>query len=424
MSVANIGVMGTGYVGLTTAVCFSELGHKVVGFDIDIKKVTTLKNGISTIHEDGMSELIVKNLNNDNLVFTDSINHISDCDFVFLCVPTPQDSDGSADLSYVIKAAKDLNKVLKKNAILVTKSTVPVNAWKDIVSTLQREDVTVVSNPEFLREGTAISDFFNPDRIVVGSLISSKAKEVAELYKQGNVTTIITDNSSAELIKYASNSFLAIKLSYVNEIAALCEAVGANANDVLFGMGEDTRIGSKFLKPGPGWGGSCFPKDVRALRVTAENNSINMSLLSAALESNEKTFRRIADKVEHELGNSLIGKKICVWGLAFKAGTDDFGDSPSIAVIERLIGRGASVVAYDPVVKKSNIESLKITSKIEESCSDVDAIVLLTEWEDFKAINPDSIKKLVKNQIIIDSRNILNRDLWMKSGFKYIGNGW
>jgi UDPglucose 6-dehydrogenase len=324
----------------------------------------------------------------------------------------------------VIKAAKDLNKVLKKNAILVTKSTVPVNAWKDIVSTLQREDVAVVSNPEFLREGTAISDFFNPDRIVVGSLNSSKAKEVAELYKQGNVTTIITDNSSAELIKYASNSFLAIKLSYVNEIAALCEAVGANANDVLFGMGEDTRIGSKFLKPGPGWGGSCFPKDVRALRVTAENNSINMSLLSAALESNEKTFRRIADKVEHELGNSLIGKKICVWGLAFKAGTDDFRDSPSIAVIERLIGRGASVVAYDPVVKKSNIESLKISSNIEESCSDVDAIVLLTEWEDFKNLNPDSIKKLVKNQIIIDSRNILNRDLWMKSGFKYIGNGW
>jgi UDPglucose 6-dehydrogenase len=200
--------------------------------------------------------------------------------------------------------------------------------------------------------------------------------------------------------------------------------VGANANDVLFGMGEDTRIGSKFLKPGPGWGGSCFPKDVRALRVTAENNSINMSLLSAALESNEKTFRRIADKVEHELGNSLIGKKICVWGLAFKAGTDDFRDSPSIAVIERLIGRGASVVAYDPVVKKSNIESLKISSNIEESCSDVDAIVLLTEWEDFKNLNPDSIKKLVKNQIIIDSRNILNRDLWMKSGFKYIGNGW
>ena len=421
---ANIGVMGTGYVGLTTAVCFSDLGHKVVGFDIDIKKVTMLKSGISTIHENGMSELIVKNLNNDNLFFTNSINDISECDFVFLCVPTPQDSDGSADLSFVIKAVKDLNKVLKKNAILVTKSTVPVNAWKDIVSTLQREDVAVVSNPEFLREGTAISDFFNPDRIVVGSLNSSKSKEVAELYKQGNVTTIITDNSSAELIKYASNSFLAIKLSYVNEIAALCEAVGANANDVLFGMGEDTRIGSKFLKPGPGWGGSCFPKDVRALRVTAENNSINMSLLSAALESNEKTFRRIADKVEHELGNSLIGKRICVWGLAFKAGTDDFRDSPSIAVIERLIGRGASVVAYDPVVKKSNIESLQITSSIEESCREVDAIVLLTEWENFKSVNPDSIKHLLKSQIIIDSRNILNRDVWIKSGFKYIGNGW
>ena len=269
---ANIGVMGTGYVGLTTAVCFSDLGHKVVGFDIDTKKVITLKSGISTIHEEGMSELIVKNLNNKNLEFTDSITDLSGCDFVFLCVPTPQDSDGSADLSYVMKAANDLNGVLKKNTILVTKSTVPVNAWKDIAKALNREDVTIVSNPEFLREGTAIKDFFNPDRIVVGSNNLGKAQEVANLYNQKEVATIVTDNSSAELIKYASNSFLAIKLTFVNEIAALCESVGANADDVLLGMGKDSRIGSKYLQPGPGWGGSCFPKDVRALRVTAENN--------------------------------------------------------------------------------------------------------------------------------------------------------
>lgn len=421
---ANIGVMGTGYVGLTTAVCFSELGHRVVGFDIDIKKIGILTSGVSTIHEEGMSELICKNLKTKNLEFTNSISQLSGCDFVFLCVPTPQDSDGSADLSYVISGARELKSVLKTNATLVTKSTVPVNAWKDIVSTLERDDVTVVSNPEFLREGTAINDFFHPDRIVVGSINLFKAKEVAELYKQENIRVIMTDNSSAELIKYASNSFLAIKLSYVNEIAALCEAVGANANDVLFGMGADTRIGSKFLKPGPGWGGSCFPKDVRALRVTAENNSINMSLLTSAIESNEKTFRRIADKVEQELGNSLIGKKICVWGLAFKAGTDDFRDSPAVAVIERLIGRGASVVAFDPVVDKSNIKRLEIASKIEDSCNKVDAILLLTEWEQFKSIKPESIKNLVKNRIIIDSRNILNKDVWIENGFKYIGNGW
>ena len=364
---ANIGVMGTGYVGLTTAVCFSDLGHKVVGFDIDTKKVTTLKSGTSTIHEEGMSELIVKNLNNKNLEFTDSITDLSGCDFIFLCVPTPQDSDGSADLSYVMKAANDLNGVLKKNTILVTKSTVPVNAWKDIAKALNREDVTIVSNPEFLREGTAIKDFFNPDRIVVGSNNLVKAQEVANLYNQKEVATIVTDNSSAELIKYASNSFLAIKLTFVNEIAALCESVGANADDVLLGMGKDSRIGSKYLQPGPGWGGSCFPKDVRALRVTAENNSINMSLLSAALDSNEKTFRRIADKVESELGNSLIGKNICVWGLAFKAGTDDLRYSPSVAVIERLIGRGASVVAFDPVIKDTDINSLKVAKSIEES---------------------------------------------------------
>ncbi len=421
---ANIGVMGTGYVGLTTAVCFSDLGHKVVGFDIDTKKVTTLKSGISTIHEEGMSELIAKNLNNKNLEFTDSINYLSGCDFVFLCVPTPQDSDGSADLSYVIKAANDLNGVLKKNTILVTKSTVPVNAWKDIAKALNREDVTIVSNPEFLREGTAIKDFFNPDRIVVGSNNLVKAQEVANLYNQKEVTTIVTDNSSAELIKYASNSFLAIKLTFVNEIAALCESVGANADDVLLGMGKDSRIGSKYLQPGPGWGGSCFPKDVRALKVTAENNSINMTLLSAALDSNEKTFRRIVDKVESELGNSLIGKNICVWGLAFKAGTDDLRESPSVAVIERLIGRGASVVAFDPVIKSADINSLKVAKSIEESYEGADAILLLTEWKEFKLINPELIKNKLKNLIVIDSRNILDRKTWIKSGFKYIGNGW
>jgi UDPglucose 6-dehydrogenase len=422
--VANIGVMGTGYVGLTTAVCFSELGHKVVGFDIDTKKVETLTSGISTIYEDGMSELIVKNLKNNNLIFTHSICHLSDCDFVFLCVPTPQDSDGSADLSYVIKAARDLSVVLKKNSILVTKSTVPVNAWKDIAKALERQDVTIVSNPEFLREGTAISDFFHPDRIVVGSNNLEKAQEVANLYQQDKVSTIVTDNSSAELIKYASNSFLAIKLTFVNEIAALCETVGANANDVLYGMGKDSRIGSKYLQPGPGWGGSCFPKDVRALRVTAENNSINMGLLSAAIDSNEKTFRRIVDKVESELGNSLVGKNICVWGLAFKAGTDDLRDSPSVAVIERLIGRGATVIAFDPVIKNVNMKSLKVAKSIEESYEAADAILLLTEWEEFKQINPESIKAKLKNLILIDTRNVLDRKTWIKSGFKYIGNGW
>jgi UDPglucose 6-dehydrogenase len=424
LGVANIGVMGTGYVGLTTAVCFSELGHKVVGFDVDTKKVEMLTSGTSTIYEEGMSELIVKNLRIKNLVFTNSISHLSDCDFVFLCVPTPQDSEGSADLSYVIKAAKDLNRILKKNAILVTKSTVPVNAWKDIVKALDRKDVTIVSNPEFLREGTAINDFFHPDRIVVGSKNLDKAQEDANLYQQEKVATIVTDTSSAELIKYASNSFLAIKLTFVNEIAALCEAVGANANEVLQGMGQDSRIGSKYLQPGPGWGGSCFPKDVRALRVTAENNSINMALLSAALDSNEKTFRRIADKVESELGNSLIGKNICVWGLAFKAGTDDLRDSPSVAVIERLIGRGATVVAFDPVIKSANVKSLKVVKSIEESYEAADAILLLTEWEEFNQIEPESIKGRLKSLILIDTRNILDRKTWIKSGFKYIGNGW
>ena len=421
---ANIGVIGTGYVGLTTAVCFAELGHKVIGFDIDLSKIEVLSSGKSTIHELGMTELIVKNLANNNLTFRSNIESIAECEFIFLCVPTPQDADGSADLSYVIKATKNLSTLVKKDATLITKSTVPVNAWKEVVKALNRSDVAVVSNPEFLREGSAIADFFNPDRIVVGCGSSEKAKQVSDLYKQPDVETIITDNSSAELIKYASNSFLAIKLSYVNEVAALCEAVGANAKDVLFGMGKDSRIGSRFLEPGPGWGGSCFPKDVRALRVTAEDNAINMSLLSAAIDSNEKTHRRIVDKVEKELGNSLIGKTICIWGLSFKANTDDLRESPSIAVIERLIGRGASVVAFDPVVTNVDNKKIKIAKSIEESCTAADAILVLTEWEQFKKVNPISVMDLVSNKVVIDSRNILDKNLWVNSGFNFVGNGW
>ena len=421
---ANIGVIGTGYVGLTTAVCFAELGHKVIGFDIDLSKIEVLSGGKSTIHELGMTELIVKNLANNNLTFRSNIESIAECEFIFLCVPTPQDADGSADLSYVIKATKNLSTLVKKDATLITKSTVPVNAWKEVVKALNRSDVAVVSNPEFLREGSAIADFFSPDRIVVGCGSSEKAKQVSDLYKQPDVETIITDNSSAELIKYASNSFLAIKLSYVNEVAALCEAVGANAKDVLFGMGKDSRIGSRFLEPGPGWGGSCFPKDVRALRVTAEDNAISMSLLSAAIDSNEKTHRRIVDKVEKELGNSLIGKTICIWGLTFKANTDDLRESPSIAVIERLIGRGASVVAFDPVVTNVDNKKIKIAKSIEESCTAVDAILVLTEWEQFKKVNPNSVMDLVSNKVVIDSRNILDKNLWVNSGFNFVGNGW
>jgi UDPglucose 6-dehydrogenase len=422
--VANIGVIGTGYVGLTTAVCFAELGHKVIGFDIDLSKIEVLSSGKSTIHELGMTELIVKNLANNNLTFRSNIETIAECEFIFLCVPTPQDADGSADLSYVIKATKNLSTLVKKDATLITKSTVPVNAWKEVVKALNRSDVAVVSNPEFLREGSAIADFFNPDRIVVGCASSEKAKQVSDLYKQPDVETIITDNSSAELIKYASNSFLAIKLSYVNEVAALCEAVGANAKDVLFGMGKDSRIGSRFLEPGPGWGGSCFPKDVRALRVTAEDNAISMSLLSAAIDSNEKTHRRIVDKVEKELGNSLIGKTICIWGLTFKANTDDLRESPSIAVIERLIGRGASVVAFDPVITNVDNKKIKIAKSIEESCTAADAILVLTEWEQFKKVNPNSVMDLVSNKVVIDSRNILDKNLWVNSGFNFVGNGW
>jgi UDPglucose 6-dehydrogenase len=421
--VAKIGVVGAGYVGLTSAVCFSELGHEVIAFDVDVSKINQLNSGVIPIYEKGLEDLLNKNLANKRLKFEIDVTKLAECDFVFLCVPTPQDTDGAADLSYVLKAVGMLSKILKSNSVLVTKSTVPVNAWKSIEVTLNRSDIDIVSNPEFLREGSAITDFFSPDRIVVGCKNKESAIKVSKLYKNETAEIISTDNTSAELIKYASNSFLALKLSFVNELSALCENVNADVIDVLKGFGKDKRIGEKFISPGPGWGGSCFPKDVKALNIISEQNSSAMSLLAATIESNQRTLKRVVDRVERILDDNLVEKKIAILGLAFKANTDDVRESPAIAIAERLKDRGADVMAFDPEVKSLSNKKIALAKNVEECVSNSDIIILLTEWNDFMEIDPKNIAKNVKRKVIFDTRNILDKLLWEKSGFKFFGNG-
>ena len=419
---AKIGIVGTGYVGLVSAVCFAKLGHQVTGIDLDEAKISKLLIGESPIYEEGLIELLKEGLKSKALTFSNSIETLSESEFVFLCVPTPQDQDGSADLSYVLKATSDLKEILAEDTCLVTKSTVPVKSWKQIAETLMRDNVHIVSNPEFLREGTAIADFFNPDRIVTGCVDKEKAEAVAKLYKLPLTETLITDNTTAELIKYASNSFLALKLSFVNDIAALCEKVEADPLEVLRGMGLDKRIGDRFTTPGPGWGGSCFPKDVRALMMTSEAAAVPMPLLSAAWESNERAHRRFVELANDSIGGSLVGKKIAVWGLAFKAFTDDVRESPSLAIIDRLQGRGAEVIAYDPEVKSIiHNPNIKIVNNIFETVKEAELILVLTEWPEFSLIDPEEMAKVSSTKKIIDTRGVLSKQKWKNAGFDIWG---
>ncbi len=421
---AKIAIIGTGYVGLASAVGFAQLGHDVVGIDIDETKVQKLTKGKSPIFEKDIEKFLAKSLKKKKITFSTDYKKISKAKFVFLCLPTPQLDDGSADTSYILESAKLLSKHLSDSATLVIKSTVPVNTWKEVEKVLNRKDVSIVSNPEFLREGTALEDFFKPDRIVVGCEVEKKAKEVANLYKAKNAKVVFTDNTSAEIIKYASNSFLAIKLSFVNEIAAYAESTDANALEVLHAMGLDKRIGKEFLKPGPGWGGMCFPKDVSALKESAREKNVPIPLLDAALESNLKAHARIVKKIGDALGGSLKDKNVAVWGLAFKANTDDTRFSPAISVVELLIAQGAKVTAFDPVVKQVKGLAIDVKSEIVQSVENVDAIVVLTEWQEFKSIKPELIGRAVKQKIIIDSRNLLDKSKWEKQGFRFIGNGY
>ena len=369
------------------------------------------------IHEPGLDEILNQVRKSGHLVATSDLSAaVSDAEFIFTCVPTPQDEDGSADVSYVISASLAMKDLLQTGAILITKSTVPVGSAQMVEAAIDRSDVHVASNPEFLREGAAVYDFENPDRIVVGARTPEVAQKVMDLYSKVDCPKVITSQPAAELIKYASNSFLAIKLSFVNDVAALSELAGANPRDVMHGMGLDTRIGNRFLEPGPGWGGSCFPKDTKALVSIAESFGIKMPLITAAIASNESAHIRVADRVMNALGGSLSGKTISVLGLTFKAGTDDTRDSPAIAVVKLLITRGGNVVAFDPLVENYALAGLTLVTSPIAAVTGSDALVVLTEWPIFKELDSKEILAAMTGDVVVDTRNILDVGTWQKAG--------
>ena len=420
---ANIAVIGTGYVGLTTGACLSHLGHDVVCADVDPVKVDRLNAGEIPILEDGLEDIVRDSVSAGRLRFVlGAENAVSDREFVFLCVPTPQGADGSADLSYIEAAATQISPYLPTDAIVINKSTVPVGSTRVVERALQRGDVSVVSNPEFLREGSAVHDFLHPDRVVIGSDDQAAAIRVASLYLGLAAPLMVTDPASAETIKYAANAFLATKISFVNAIAAVCEAVGADVADVVLGMGYDKRIGKEFLRPGPGWGGSCFPKDSHALVRIAENAGYDFGLLKGVIEVNEQQFDRVVSKVVAAAGGSIAGRKIAAWGLTFKARTDDTRDSPALSIIGRLQDLGAEVVAYDPAISRS-ISGIPVADDPYAACDGAEVLVVLTEWDEFKWLDLDKIAGVMVAPRVVDGRNLLDRNRLRQHGFEYWGVG-
>ena len=420
---SRIAVVGTGYVGLTTGACLARLGHDVVCGDVDEDKVKELNKGQIPIVEAGLEQLVQDGLKSGSLRFVvGAARAVEAAEFVYLCVPTPQGADGSADLSYIQSAAREIAPVLDEGAIVVNKSTVPVGSTKVVEAVLGRPDVAVVSNPEFLREGSAVHDFMHPDRIVVGAEDQAAAAKVTSLYLGVAAPFIVTDPASAETIKYAANAFLATKISFVNAIAAVCEAVGADVADVVLGIGSDKRIGHDFLKPGPGWGGSCFPKDSRALVRIAEDGGYDFDLLRGVISVNDQQRARILDKITRACGGSLEGATIAVWGLTFQARTDDLRDSPALAIVDELRQRGALVRAFDPTVK-AELRGMEICLDAYETCEGADVVAVLTEWDDFRWIDPDRVADLVSSRQVVDARNLLERAAWQRAGFTYQGVG-
>lgn len=423
---AKIAIIGTGYVGLSTGACFSSLGHSVVCLDIDASKISQLRGGQIPIVESGLSELVSSGLEMKSLLFTTEVSEaVLDADVVFLCLPTPQDDDGSADLSYVEKAVGDIRNSLKPGAILVNKSTVPVGTAVRVQKILKRDDVHVVSNPEFLRQGTAVHDFLHPSRVVIGGDNESATAAVAALYAGVDAPILQMKTASAEALKYAANAFLATKLTFINAMADICEAVGADIFDVATGIGMDPRIGSDMLRAGPGWGGSCFPKDTRALVSIAADGGYDFALLRGVIETNDQHYARIADKVIEECGGSVAGKVVASWGLTFKAETDDLRDSPAIKILTVLHNAGASIQAYDPTAKQiyAAYPWIKILSSALEVCDGADVLAVLTEWKEFAEVNPIEIGQRLRAKMVVDGRNVLNRDIWQAAGFIYKGVG-
>jgi UDPglucose 6-dehydrogenase len=419
----KVAVIGSGYVGLTTAACLARLGHEVICTDIQVDRVEALSSGSVPILEDGLPELVAEGLANGLLRFsTSNADAVSQADFVFLCLPTPQGEDGHADLTYIIAAAGEIAPHLRRGAIIINKSTVPVNSTTLVESVIQRDDVDVASNPEFLREGKAVSDFLNPDRVVIGTDSGRVGKQVKSLYGGLDATVLIMDPVSAEVVKYASNAFLAAKITFANEIAMLCDAVGADVREVTRGMGHDHRIGSAFLNPGPGWGGSCFPKDTIALVQIAERGGFDFELLRSVISTNDKQSERVLDTIVALAGGSVDGKVVAVWGLTFKANTDDLRCSPSLKIIDGLVAAGARVRAYDPAISHS-VDGIEVCADAYEACRDACVAVVMTEWREFTEIDLDRAGQMMEQRALADARNLLDPDRVALAGFRYRGLG-
>ncbi len=424
----QICVVGVGYVGLVTAACFADLGNKVTALDVDEKRIANLKKGIMPIYEPGLDELVKRNVNAGRIKFTTSYKEaLQGAEYAFIAVGTPSGEDGSADLKYVEAAAKSIAENMSAPLVLINKSTVPIGTgdWvADIVKKSQPQpiDFAVVSCPEFLREGSAIADFTNPHRTVIGSLDKDAANKVAQLHLPLRAPIVITDLRTAEMIKYASNAFLATKISFINELADLCERVGADVKEVAAGMGYDARIGRHFLDAGLGWGGSCFPKDVEALAFMAKEKGLNPQILNSVMDINYERRKTAVTNVEKMLGESLKDKTIGLLGLAFKPNTDDMRDAPAIDIAHTLIEAGAKVRAYDPVamnVAKNILPNVEMFDDSYTMAKDCDALMVVTEWNEFKQLDLEKIKSLLKSPVIYDGRNIYEPNRMKEMGFNY-----
>lgn len=414
MSKPSILVIGTGYVGLTCAACFANQGFKVTGLDIDEDKVQLLSSGTSPIFEPGLDELLTAGLESGLLEFTTSADAASTADVVFLCLPTPPLPTGTPDISILRGAVMQHREALKSGAAVVTKSTVPLGTSKDVAAWLDRDDVHLVSNPEFLREGSAIHDFLNPDRVVVGSLNHDAALVVQSLYDGLPGERILCDPLSAELIKYAANAFLATKLSFVNELARICDEVGGDVDAVTYGIGTDHRIADSFLTPGPGWGGSCFPKDVAGLAALARSSRLRVPVIESAVESNRDHFDHVITQIRKHVGKSLQGANVAMWGIAFKAGTDDTRSSPALDIAERLTAEQCDVRAADPVAKVDG--NLFTQMDMYDACTDADLLVIATEWDEFRDADLAQVADRLSQPTILDLRGIISPEAAAEHG--------
>ncbi|MEK6957764.1 MAG: UDP-glucose/GDP-mannose dehydrogenase family protein [archaeon] len=425
----KIAVVGTGYVGLVAGACLADLGNEVICVDVDEKKIAALRQGKIPIYEPGLEELVAKNVREKRIFFTvDSAKAIRESRIIFIAVGTPQGSDGSADLKYVFQVAETIGRNANEPKIVVDKSTVPVGTARkvrELIMKHSKHNVEVVSNPEFLREGSAVRDFMEPDRVVIGATSEEAEKAIYDLYRPLECGILVTTPESAELIKYASNAFLATKISFINEIANLSELVGADINEVAKGMGLDARIGKHFLNAGCGYGGSCFPKDVQAIQKIAKDKNYPLEIVEATEKVNARQKLVPVQKLNKEF-SSLKGKKIVLLGLAFKPNTDDMREASSIEIANALVKQGATVVAVDPIARenaKKILKGIAYSDSVYEAAKGADAIVLVTEWNEFLELDFEKIAKEMKSKIIVDGRNVYDREKLISLGFKYNGVG-